>query len=122
MIPRPSSLGEVRGFTPSVMVTAIGTRSNDGREVRMRRRPMFIALAVALVAAALAGAAPALAITGGQRDTVHTNVGLVRFTLPEGQGSVKVPECLVHGLVMPRRGRTRVASRALRRRAAAMLR
>ena len=37
------------------------------------------------------------------------------------QGSVKVPECLVHGLVMPRRGRTRVASRALRRRAAAML-
>jgi Trypsin len=51
----------------------------------MRRRPMFIALAVALVAAALAGAAPALAITGGQRDTVHTNVGLVRFTLPEGR-------------------------------------
>jgi len=38
------------------------------------------------------------------------------------QGSVKVLECLVHGLVMPRRGRTRVASRALRRRAAAMLR
>src|SRR5512132_3006918 len=74
-----------RGFTPSVTVTAIGTRSNDGREVRMRRRPMFIALAVALVAAALAGAAPALAITGGQRDTVHTNVGLVRFTLPEGR-------------------------------------
>jgi hypothetical protein len=51
----------------------------------MRRRPMFIALAVALVATALAGAAPALAITGGQRDTVHTNVGLVRFTLPEGR-------------------------------------
>jgi Trypsin len=51
----------------------------------MRRRPTFIALAVALVAAALAGAAPALAITGGQRDTVHTNVGLVRFTLPEGR-------------------------------------
>ena len=45
----------------------------------MRRRPMFIALAVALVAAALAGAAPALAITGGQRDTV----GLPRF---DGQG------------------------------------
>ena len=40
----------------------------------------------------------------------------------EPQGSVKVPECLVHGLVMPSRGRTRVASRALRRRAAARLR
>jgi hypothetical protein len=51
----------------------------------MRRRPMFIAVTVALVAAVLAGAAPALAITGGQRDTVHTNVGLVRFTLPEGR-------------------------------------
>jgi hypothetical protein len=38
------------------------------------------------------------------------------------QGSVKVPECLVHGLVMSSRGRTRVASRALRRRAAARLR
>ena len=42
--------------------------------------------------------------------------------LSNGQGSVKVPECLVHGLVMPSRGRTRVASRPLRRRAAAMLR
>jgi hypothetical protein len=51
----------------------------------MRRRPIFIALAVALVVAAVAGAAPALAITGGQRDTVHTNVGVVRFTLPEGR-------------------------------------
>jgi hypothetical protein len=42
--------------------------------------------------------------------------------LPAGQGSVKVSECLVHGLVMPSRGRTGVASRALQRRAAAMLR
>src|SRR5262245_55589667 len=55
------------------------------RAVRMRRRPTFIALSVALVAAVLAGATPALAITGGQRDEVHTNVGLVRFTLPEGR-------------------------------------
>jgi hypothetical protein len=38
------------------------------------------------------------------------------------QGLGKVPECRFHGLVMPRSGRTRVASRALRRSAAAMLR
>jgi hypothetical protein len=34
----------------------------------------------------------------------------------------KVPDCLIHGLVLPRSGRTRVALRALRRSAAAMLR
>jgi hypothetical protein len=38
------------------------------------------------------------------------------------QGLGKVPECLVHGLVTPRRMRGRVPSRALRRKAAAMLR
>ena len=51
----------------------------------MPRRPTLIALAVALVAAALVGAAPALAITGGSPDTVHTNVGLVRFTTTAGR-------------------------------------
>jgi hypothetical protein len=38
------------------------------------------------------------------------------------QGLGKVPECRFHGLVMPSSGRSRVASRAVRRRAAAMLR
>ena len=38
------------------------------------------------------------------------------------QGLGKVPECRFHELVMPRSARGRVASRALRRRAAAMLR
>ena len=51
----------------------------------MRRRTSLIALAVALVAVALAGAAPALAITGGGPDTVHKNVGLVRFTTTAGR-------------------------------------
>jgi Amidohydrolase family len=36
-------------------------------------------------------------------------------------GPRKVPECLIHRLVMPSSGRTRVASRALRHRAAATM-
>jgi Trypsin len=51
----------------------------------MRRKPTFIALAVASVAMVLVATAPALAITGGSPDRVHTNVGLVRFTLTEGR-------------------------------------
>jgi hypothetical protein len=54
----------------------------------MRRKPTFIALAVASVAMVLVATAPALAITGGSPDRVHTNVGLVRFTLtPDPPGS-----------------------------------
>jgi hypothetical protein len=37
----------------------------------MRRKPTFIALAVASVAMVLVATAPALAITGGSPDTVH---------------------------------------------------
>jgi Trypsin len=51
----------------------------------MPRRPTLIALAVALLAAVLLANVPALAITGGSPDRVHTNVGLVRFTLTEGR-------------------------------------
>ena len=51
----------------------------------MTRKPTLIALAVASVAFGLIATAPALAITGGSPDTVHTNVGLVRFTIPEGR-------------------------------------
>jgi hypothetical protein len=51
----------------------------------MRRKPTLIALALASVAAAILATAPALAITGGSPDTVHTNVGLVRFTTTEGR-------------------------------------
>ena len=55
----------VRGFAPSVMVTATGLGPTKFGGIRMRRRATLIALVVALVGAALAGAAPALAITGG---------------------------------------------------------
>ena len=51
----------------------------------MCRKPTLIALALASVAAAILATAPALAITGGSPDTVHTNVGLVRFTTTEGR-------------------------------------
>jgi hypothetical protein len=43
------------------------------------------ALVTFVVAALLLTAAPAPAITMGEPDRVHTNVGLVRFTLPEGR-------------------------------------
>jgi secreted trypsin-like serine protease len=50
----------------------------------MVRNAKLLALAVAALGGLIA-AAPAVAITDGTRDEVHTNVGLVRFTLPEGR-------------------------------------
>jgi len=49
----------------------------------MTRRPLL--LAVALVTLGLLAASPAVAITGGAPDTVHTNVGVVRFTTVDGR-------------------------------------
>jgi len=51
----------------------------------MIRKATLSALIVATAVAALVAAAPALAITDGSRDTVHTNVGLVRFTTADGR-------------------------------------
>ena len=51
----------------------------------MTRKPVLAALAIASLGAAILAAAPALAITGGSPDTVHTNVGLVRFTTTDGR-------------------------------------
>ena len=51
----------------------------------MTRKSTLVAFAVASFVAGLAVIAPAMAITGGNPDTVHTNVGLVRFTTPDGR-------------------------------------
>jgi len=51
----------------------------------MTRRTMLVVLALATCVAGLVAAAPAVAITDGTRDTVHINVGLVRFTTADGR-------------------------------------
>jgi Trypsin len=51
----------------------------------MPSRLTRLALVGATIAALFVAAVPALAITGGQRDEVHTNVGLVRFTTVDGR-------------------------------------
>jgi hypothetical protein len=51
----------------------------------MTRRTILVVLALATFVAGLVAAAPAVAITDGTRDTVHTNVGLVRFTTADGR-------------------------------------
>jgi Trypsin len=51
----------------------------------MIRRSTLAMVAVVSMAAALLTPTPAMAITGGSADTIHTNVGVVRFTLPEGR-------------------------------------
>jgi hypothetical protein len=51
----------------------------------MNRKACFALLALATCVVGLFAAAPAVAITDGTRDTVHTNVGLVRFTTADGR-------------------------------------
>jgi len=51
----------------------------------MPSRTWRLALVGATLAALFVAAVPALAITGGERDEVHTNVGLVRFTTTDGR-------------------------------------
>jgi hypothetical protein len=51
----------------------------------MNRKALLIALTLAICVAGLVAASPAGAITDGTRDTVHTNVGLVRFTTAGGR-------------------------------------
>ncbi|WP_337322861.1 MULTISPECIES: trypsin-like serine protease [unclassified Kribbella] len=54
------------------------------RRVRVGRLASVLS-AVSLVAGMLLIAQPAAAITGGQRDEVHTNVGVIRFTTESGR-------------------------------------
>ena len=51
----------------------------------MTRKATLVALAVASLVVGLTAAAPAVAITDGTPDTIHTNVGLVRFTTADGR-------------------------------------
>ena len=51
----------------------------------MTRRPARLVLLGAILVSLFATAAPALAATLPEKDTVHTNVGLVRFTTAEGR-------------------------------------
>lgn len=51
----------------------------------MNRKALLAVLALVTVVTGLVAAAPAGAITDGVRDEVHTNVGLVRFTAPDGR-------------------------------------
>ena len=51
----------------------------------MTRKFTLLACAVAVFATSLVATTPAFAIIGGSPDNVHTNVGLVRFTTPDGR-------------------------------------
>jgi Trypsin len=59
--------------------------ANERGGTSMTRKATLVAVAVASLVAGLMAAAPALAITDGVPDTVHTNVGLVRFTTADGR-------------------------------------
>jgi Trypsin len=51
----------------------------------MARKAMLVTIALATCVAGLVATSPGLAITGGEIDTVHKNVGLVRFTTADGR-------------------------------------
>jgi V8-like Glu-specific endopeptidase len=53
--------------------------------IGLHRNILRSALATSALGAALIPAAPAGAIVGGSPDTVHTNVGLIRFTTADGR-------------------------------------
>jgi hypothetical protein len=53
---------------------------NRGERIFVTRKTALVVIAIASLAAGLLASAPALGITGGSPDTVHTNVGVVRFT------------------------------------------
>jgi Trypsin len=68
--------------SPRRLISAPGVRRLRGGEMTFRR---LLVSALGLTAVAAMLPSPAGAITGGTPDTVHTNVGLVRFTTPDGR-------------------------------------
>jgi hypothetical protein len=67
------------------MVPRTGTFRSTERGELMNRKASLALLALATCVVGLFVAAPAGAITDGARDTVHTHVGLVRFTTTDGR-------------------------------------
>jgi hypothetical protein len=91
--PGPGRPGVTR-WTPPALFNVRSTRSaaslhgGEGEMLMVRTRTGLLLRvfgAVILALGVVAIAEPATAITGGQRDEVHTNVGVVRFTTEAGR-------------------------------------
>ena len=80
----PPLADDAHGFGPS-RVWGCAVPPTNPLEDHLRRTLLRAALVTSAVVATLVPATPAGAIVGGTPDTVHRNVGLVRFTTADGR-------------------------------------